>query len=489
MFSGRGRQPPTRILARRITTKTHGLASSAPSARTAALEMHTTTINPSGRRLTWRRTGIVTSLMITVLAGAGLLIPAVVNHTSWRNGLLNQALQPHGLQATAARSSGGWLTPFEFYQVVVKDEQGQTCCRIDRLQSDQTILSHLSGDAVRTSIILHHPQFDIALDDNGRLPLHATGDSEHGSVRFQMTNAELLLRVPWRKRPLLDLMALDVQGTIISDTDGRQLSVDEFDLLRETALSPEHSEQNLALVAPLISQTTALHGSVSAHLQPIHIDLDQEFAADQKLLQGTVQIHTLEARLKPHWSRSIARLTPSMLPSAVPDQLQIRSSTSIDFCVTPQGIHHTGCELVLPEIGSGLRVASSGVLRLDEQVDLTLSVRIPPVETRVAPLFSAVARLFQLPMQLRVTGSVSAPQIMTAAGSPVLQEVTQNRDSAPTNPAEPGSQPATDSIRPAAADDRATSSAEQRPPRIFRLLQSSDSTDSESASGSESLSD
>lgn len=367
--------------------------------------------------------------MIGGMVIAGFLIPVVVNHTSWRNGLLNEALQPHGLSATAASSTGGWLTAFEFHQVVIQDQSGHVQCRIDRLQTDQTILSHLSGSEEQSSITLIHPRFDIALDDQGRLPLTFATDAGPGDFHFQVERGALQLRVPWREVPVLDLEELRIQGSVVQDAEGRWLTVDAVDLMDHTRLSLDHTRQNLALVAPLISQTESLQGTVSAELQPIRICLDQTFASDQPLLQGRVQIHSLQAQLTQEWSQKIAQLTQFLGSPGRSDPLQILSSASVEFCVTPQGIHHQGFTLTLPEIGSGLSVASHGVLGLDERLDMGLTVQVPMMQPSSSSLLNSLTHFVRAPLQLRIVGTVSEPQIIMPNGNSLAQKSETPRDS------------------------------------------------------------
>ncbi len=376
-----------------------------------------------GRR--WHRAGLATSVVFGVLAGVAAVIPVAVNHTAFRNVFLNHALQKHGLTAEATESTGGWFTPFEFHDVAISNSASCVNCQVDSLKSGRSLLSHLLAGSRPRIVTLIRPRIEIALDEEGRLQLEPLSESASEDIAFQIHGGEFSLRVPWRKLPIVELDHLDVEGKVVQETDGRWLIVNAVDVLHRAQLSDRHTEQNLALVAPLLSQTTLLKGTVSAQLDPIRICLDDEITANQVLLHGTVQIHSLEARLRKKWSQSIVHLVGQLNQSQIPAHLKLMSESSVDFHVTVEGIHHTGFTLLLPDVATGLQVASSGVLRLDEQIDLTLDVQVPLIRNSGSSFLNALAGIVRAPIQLRVTGTVSEPVIATPDGRTVLEEFTQ----------------------------------------------------------------
>ena len=419
---------------------------------------------------------MATGVMVGLLFGVGALIPVAVNHTAYRNVLLNQALQKHGLTAVAARSNGGWLDPFEFHDVVVSDPLGQLNCKIESLKSNRSILSHLFSGRKRSIFTLIHPQIAIALDENGLLSLETTQETAPDDVTFLIQNGEITLQVPWRDLPIVELDQLDIQGTVVQESDGRWLTVDAIDVLKHAELSDRHTEQNLALVAPLLSQATSLNGTISAQLSPIRICLDKEISADQSLLHGTVQIHSMNAQLRKKWSRNIVRLVGQVKQTQIPADVKLVSESEIEFSVSPEGIHHSGFTLLLPGVARGLKVASSGVLRLDEQVDLTLNIQVPMIRTSRKSFLSSLADIIQAPIRLRVTGTVSDPTIVTLDGRTLLEEFTHRV--APALHTEDSNSVAGSvrAIIQAGATKDETTRKQQLPGRIFGLIRAIDAT-------------
>lgn len=372
----------------------------------------------------WQRAGMATGVVAGLLFSIGALIPVAVNQTSYRNVLLNQTLKKHGLTAVASRSNGGWLDPFEFHDVVVSDSSGQLNGKIESLKSNRSILSHLFSGRKQSTVTLIHPRISIALDKNGLISLKTTPETATGDITFLIQNGEVTLQVPWRDLPILELDQLNVQGTVVQESDGRWLTVDAIDVLDHTELSDRHTEQNLALVAPLLSQATSLNGIISAQLSPIRICIDEAISTDQSLLHGTVQVHSMKARLRKEWSRNIVRLAGQVKQTAIPADVKMVSGSEIQFSVSPKGIHHAGFKLLLPDVARGLEIASSGVLQLDEQIELTLSIQMPMIPTSHNSFLSSLTDFLQAPIRLRVTGTVSDPTIVTPDGRTLLEEFT-----------------------------------------------------------------
>lgn len=422
----------------------------------------------------WQRAGMATGVMVGLLFGVGALIPVAVNQTSYRNVLLNQTLKKHGLTAVASRSNGGWLDPFEFHDVVVSDPLGQLNGKIESLKSNRSILSHLFSGRKQSIVTLIHPRISIALDENGLLSLKTTPETATDDVIFLIQDGEVTLQVPWRDLPILELDQLNIQGRVAQESDGRWLTIDAIDVLDHAELSDRHTEQNLALVAPLLSQATSLNGTISAQLSPIRICIDKEISADQSLLHGTVQIHSMKARLRKEWSRNIVRLVGQVKQTQIPAGVKLVSESEIEFSVSPEGIHHSGFTLLLPDVARGLEVASSGVLQLDEQVDLTLNIQMPMIRTSRNSFLSSLTDILQAPIQLRVTGTVSHPTIVTPDGRTLLEEFTHRV--APALHTE-GSNSVAGSVRAiiqAGTTRNETTRKQQLPGQIFGLIRAID---------------
>ena len=414
---------------------------------------------------------MATGVMAGLLLGVGTLVPVAVNQTACRNILLNRALKEHGLTATAARSSGGWFAPFKFQDVVLSDTSGRMTCQIESLQSTQSLLSHFLSEEASSVITLVHPQIDITLDDQDSDSPDNAAKTSPQDFAFHIQNGELTVRVPWRELPIVELDRLSIQGKVAQEQTGRWLTIDGTDILTQAQLSDRHTEQNLALVAPLVSQTTAVSGTVSAQLNPIRIRLDKEVSAEDVLLSGSLQIHSLKAELRPKWSQAIVTLVKQLSSAAVPDQVQLVSQSEIDFFVTSEGIHHRGFSLLLPDIATGITMDTSGVVRLDEQLDLSLNIQIPMDKSADRSFLNRLAGVLQAPIQLQVSGTVSNPRLVTPGERTLTEEFTQRL--APALHVE-NSEALTGAVRSiiqAGATQNDSDRVRQLPGRIYGLIQ------------------
>jgi len=418
----------------------------------------------------WHRTGVTTSVTVGVLVTVALAIPAVIHHSSYRDVILNQALQEHGLSGQSVRSTGGWLTEFEYHDITFTGAQDQIQGHVEVLKTGKSIVSHVLGSLPTVTFI--RPKLKISLDDNGRLPLDSGNDDGDGSFAFETQDAEIVLEVPWRELPIVEIDDIDLRGRIEQTEDGRWLSLDAVDVLKQAKLSDRHTEQNLALVAPVLSQTTSLSGEVSARINPLRIRIDDAAPKDQSLLSGSVQVHSLNAQLRKKWSRDIINIVSQFSQTPVSAEMDLVSQSTVDFEVRNDGIYHSGFSLLLPDVSNGLTVTSSGMLYLDETVDLALNIQMPMLSKSGNPFLNMIAKVAQAPMQLRVTGTVSDPKIVTSDGVSLPAEIANRIDPALHVENSNSVAGAVNQIIQAGATETAEQRKRKLPGRIFGLIRS-----------------
>ncbi len=418
----------------------------------------------------WHRTGVTTSATVGVLVTVALAIPTVIHHTSYRDVILNQALQEHGFSGHSARSTGGWLAEFEYHDITFTGAKDQIQGHVEVLKTGESIVSHILGKLPTVTFI--RPKLRISLDNDGKLPLESHRNPGDTALAFETQDAEIILDVPWREIPIVEIDDIDLRGRIQQGEDGRWLTLEAIDVLKQAKLSDRHTQQNLALIAPVLSQTTSLSGEVSARINPLRIRIDDDAPDDQPLLSGSVQIHSLNAQLRKKWSRDIVNIIGRFSQTPVPAQMDLVSQSTVDFEVRADGIYHSGFSLLLPEVSNGLTVTSSGMLYLDETVDLALHVQMPMLRKSASPFLNAIARVAQAPMQLRVTGTVSDPKIMTSDGVSLPAEIV-NRVNPALHMEDPKSVAgAVNQIIQAGATETAEQRKRKLQGRIFGLIRS-----------------
>ncbi len=392
---------------------------------------------PVGRR--WRR-AVVTSSVLFGLVAAGLTIaPAVLTRTSLRNQMLVSTFDRFGVTATAQDADGGWVHPLSFQDLELQDNQGRVIGRIKEIQTSMGLLGFLQGRTDIGELRLVEPSIEIFVNEDGTWPFEPPAGSSPINLDFRIENASLRINVPWRKIPIVEAGHLDLSGSIAADETGqRTLTIEPFQVFDHMTLSDKHAEQNLALIAPVLSQSAKISGSASVRIDRIRIPLDPE---DGRLnpfpIHGRAEFHSLEAHLKSAWVRQIMMITGQMANASLPDRIEIARESFVDFSVSADGIYHDGMTFLLPEITSELTVRSSGTVKLDESLDLSLAISLPvPNPAEVAahveaptaaarPIVGVLTQLLKEPVTVSVTGTVSNPVLGAPAGSDLLTELSK----------------------------------------------------------------
>lgn len=379
---------------------------------------------PEPAKPRWRRAIVATTVVLAMLLTGTGLAPTVLMHTSLRDQVLATAIKGDSWTATSGDASGGWLAPLVFRDVRIADPNGRFLCTIRELRTSKGLLGFLTGGENIGRITLVEPHVELHVSEDGQWPVSENRPSTT-KLSYVIENGSLLITVPWRKLPIIDLDDLAMSGRIAPNADGRRtLTVDPVQVFDHEPLSDVHTEQNLALIAPVLSQSTQLEGSASAWLDELQLPLDGTLKSPFPI-RGRVEFHSMEARLKDAWVRQLAAITGQLTGKDVPSRLLVLKDCRVDFIVTDEGIHHESMVFLLPEIAESLKVASSGVVHLDETLDLRLSVTIPKVVSAGNPFLTMLGQLSSEPLELAVKGTVSKPQLQLPENTDLLGEISR----------------------------------------------------------------
>lgn len=384
---------------------------------------------PQTPKRRWRRAVVATSVLGGMLLSGMSVLPWAVMSSSHRDSILNAKLEKFGLTATSESGSGGWLSAFSFNNVSITDSEGQITCSINSIQTSKSLLSILTGGHDLGTVTVIQPELRVALDENGNLPIELpekeeTDDSSKWDVAFDIQNAGFVLSVPWRKVPIVELDDLDIAGAVATDETGRWLTVEPIDVFDYEPLSELHTEQNLALIAPVLSQSTSLSGEISARLDGIRKKLDREDTSPW-LIRGQATLHSVRANLKKDWAMQVSQFIGRATGRDTPARLEIARESTVHFEVDDRGIHHHGLAFLLPDLAGNMHIESSGMLGLDESLDLTLAVGMPQILPR-GPFMAALSKMVRNPLQLKVKGTVSDPELVTPPGASLADQLAGN---------------------------------------------------------------
>ncbi|MDA1229682.1 MAG: hypothetical protein O2856_02820 [Planctomycetota bacterium] len=388
----------------------------------------------------WRRRAVVTTSILLSMLGAGIcLAPTVLTGTSVRNQLLNSAIGSEELTATADSATGGWFAPLMFKGVRIQDANSQFVWTVKEIQTSKGLLAFLTDPVHIGEIRFADSAVKIRLNDAGKWPLKQNPRPSNSELSFHIENGSLDISVPWRQIPIVELRKLDISGNIAPDANGqRMLNIDPIHVWDHEPLSEAHTQQNLALIAPVLSQSAELAGSASVWLDEVHIPLDlasrdganfraagiEDSISFNVPIKGRAEIHSLEARLKENWTKQLTALIGQIRGTAVPTRIQVMKDSRIEFLISSEGITHEGMVFLLPELANDLTITSSGSVHLDETIDLMLALNLPKIVPAIVPtgrpLLALVSHITSMPLQLRVLGTVSEPKLQLPDGLSLL---------------------------------------------------------------------
>lgn len=141
-------------------------------------------------------------------------------------------------------------------------------------------------------------------------------------------------------------------------------------------------------------------------------------------IHGRAEFHALEARLKEHWTQQLTALFGQVSGTSQPDQIQVLKDSRVEFSVSKDGIAHDGMVFLLPQLAQELTVTSSGIVHLDETLELLLTVNLPKIVPAGRPFLAVLSQLTGTPMQFRVGGTVSEPHLQLPEGMNLLGDLS-----------------------------------------------------------------
>jgi hypothetical protein len=419
-------------------------------------------------------------LLVSTLA----ILPQILLHCTLRNRLLGSVFPDETLSIQAGAASGGWFTPLSFHDVRLNDRKSDFDFSAERVQLDRGLWRLLLNRRELGTVKVTRSHVTLRSGEDGRWKIPVGESQQLLGASFDVRDAGLTLIVPWREVPIVELTGLQIRGGIAPDTEGNTiLSMEPIVLADQAPVTEAASQQNLALIAPVVSQARQLEGTVSATLDGFQIPMKRDAEAASVPLQGHATVHSLTGVLKSDWLQPLAAMQSSAEP-VTGSQLRIPDDTRIDFAVTDEGVVHDGLVFSLPQSAGPIAFQSAGVLRLDGTLDLALLMSLPQVINADRPFLMMLSQMAAEPVSLRVVGTVAEPRIELPENSDLLSELVRRvapaawQQPAPPVPEAVGNL-IQDAAQPAASGDRS-----QLPADILQLIRSiRESRNSESNSG------
>lgn len=398
----------------------------------------------------WRRAKVAASVLLGMVFSGFVVTPTVIMNSAYRDQALNGALNEKGLRITTESGSGSWISPLKLTGIHLTDETGALDVQIESIMTDRSLISLMMNRHNLGTIIINSPQIRLALDEEGELPeslrknlepdeagAEGPGKQARPDIAFQVWDAAIELTVPWREVPIVDVDELEIVGQVQTNVEGqRWLDLNAIQVFDHESLTDLHTEQNLALVAPVLSQTTALNGEVSLKLDPIHHQLHVDDGPGIQIT-GHAVLHSVRATLTQDWARQLSSMMGRARGQNSASTLEVVRDSRVDFEVTEDGVYHEGLAFVLPQTLGQTQVASSGTVGFDEQVNLAFQVQLPTPQIGGA-FMATLGRLLSGPLVMTVTGTISEPKLSPPPGFGLTEQLAENlRPGSTLEPAPP----------------------------------------------------
>ena len=376
------------------------------------------------RKMILRRAAVGIPLLGGLLTLGGFAFPFLALGSSLRDRSLKDAVSQSGWSVQSTSATGGCFVPVTFFDVRVSDSEGRLAGRIAELRTNCTLTDMFGGGPERRKVTLVRPSIEIEVSEEGEWPSCSPGDSG-GATDFLVEQGCLKVTSPLRRIPIVNVRGVDMAGSVGPDKSGASwLVVEPMQVFDHEPVSDSQCEQNLALIAPILAQSTEVSGSASVWLDSIRIPLDGRQSSPFPI-KGRAEFHSLEAKLRNGWARQLSALGGTFSGLQIPEQISMLEKSSIDFEVTERSVHHKGTTFLLPEMSPEFKVASSGTVFLDETLDLELSVELPVPSDDERPALQFLRRFSSSPIVLAVKGTVSSPVVGLPEGVDFLGEISR----------------------------------------------------------------
>lgn len=176
--------------------------------------------------------------------------------------------------------------------------------------------------------------------------------------------------------------------------DPMELTLPRGPLARQVRITPQMCDSALKYIAPVLADVTTARGAFSIELDGCRIPLADPAQGD---VSGKFMIHSVEVGPGP-LVRELAVLLGRVAPA------RLRRESVVPFRMVQGRVHHAGLELEFPD----LTIRTSGSVGLDQTLDLTAEMPIPPKWLGNNPLGTA---LRGQKIQLPIAGTLSKPAI------------------------------------------------------------------------------
>jgi hypothetical protein len=202
------------------------------------------------------------------------------------------------------------------------------------------------------------------------------------------------------------------------------LVIEPVKLFDRRELTPKLCDQGLQLITPILSDSATVTGCLSIELDDFQIPIGtvtQDERVELTRISGRMSLHRVETGLKNPLLAEIASVLAAVSGCRF-TRVLASEETEVRFQVEDGRVYHEGLTLLIPELASDLTIRTSGWVDLEENIDVQILVGISGLaSSRIEVLDS----LIQAPLEIRMTGTLTHPEISLPAGRNMLDLITE----------------------------------------------------------------
>ncbi len=387
------------------------------------------------RTYSWRKLGRRVSFVAIVLLIALALLPRVASLPKFHRFVTGWIARNVAGDLQLQRLQLRWFQPPVVDGIRFTAPDGRPVLELDHCVFNRSLWSLITDSSTFGELRLQQPTFHLMLDGvNSNLrdaikPTRLEDMPEKARQFIESIERPLAGKIVVEQgrfvfrsapnRPSVLLQPFGVVGKVYAPTEtaGAALAIQPSQLADRIVLSRELCDDLLKFVAPILSEATWVQGAVSVQIDEGLLLLEQ---LDQSTMSGRVIIHEISAGPGPI-AAEISRWI------GAPDVVQLVNESQIEFSLKDGQIRHQGLRF---ELGR-LAIETSGVVQLDESVQLVADIRFPEANDKSTPIGERLAgRVIQVP----IAGSLQRPRIdwrQIVEHHPVLDEWILRRLSHP----------------------------------------------------------
>ena len=259
---------------------------------------------------------------------------------------------------------------------------------------------------------LEVPRLDKAKRKEGEpVQCHITGTIR--DPRLSAQDASLVIRLPGRSDPLIDVDGVDLTMRVEDSPTGRVIAVDPVQVLDQEKIDRRLASSLLHLIEPDLWYSPELLGEVSLTLDKLRIPVglpDKEWAEELEV-RGTLAVHQVATVAKDPLRQAIVKILADLYGKEATEIVRVSHDTEIDFHVHDGRLYYEGLCFGFPDIDPALLVTSKGSVGYDESLDLHV----------VLPRLDKAKLAEKGPVLCHVTGTMSNPQLSITDASLVVR--------------------------------------------------------------------